>query len=152
MIAGTAAIVFVLALLFITAVELISGKPLSAIFGGPDSGTTFRNIVSPPPPPASTTTTSTVPATSTTTSTHDESSTSTTSDHDRAEGDLDDRRHHLQHHHDHDHHGSGARRNDDDRVGRYQPLNSAGRRSTKLAMPSCESSVWVTISWPIASS
>ena len=33
-IAGTAAIVFVLALLFITAVELISGKPLAAIFGG----------------------------------------------------------------------------------------------------------------------
>ena len=32
-IAGTAAVVFVLALLFITAVELISGKPLSAIFG-----------------------------------------------------------------------------------------------------------------------
>jgi hypothetical protein len=32
-IAGTVAIVFVLALLFITAIELISGKPLSTIFG-----------------------------------------------------------------------------------------------------------------------
>ena len=34
----------------------------------------------------------------------------------------------------------------------YQPLNSAGRRSTKLAMPSLESSVFVTSSCPTASS
>ena len=37
-IAVTAVIVFVLALLFITAVELISGKPLSTIFGGAAPG------------------------------------------------------------------------------------------------------------------
>ncbi len=53
-IAGTAAVVFVLALLFITAVELISGQPLSAIFGGADTGTTLHNLVN--PPAASTTT------------------------------------------------------------------------------------------------
>ena len=41
-IAATVAIVFVLALLFITAIELISGKPLSAIFGGSDTGTTLK--------------------------------------------------------------------------------------------------------------
>jgi hypothetical protein len=32
------------------------------------------------------------------------------------------------------------------RPGGYQPLNSAGRRSTKLAMPSFESAVYVTSS------
>ena len=68
-IAGTAAIVFVLALMFITAVELISGKPLASIFGNAGSGTTLNNT----PPPTSTTTTS-----STTTSTTTTSSTSTT--------------------------------------------------------------------------
>jgi hypothetical protein len=68
--AGTAAIVFVLALLFVTAVELISGNPLSAIFGGTDSGTTLKNLVNPSPAP--------VPTTSTTTSTTTSSTTSTT--------------------------------------------------------------------------
>ena len=34
----------------------------------------------------------------------------------------------------------------------YQPLNSAGRRSTKLATPSVESRVFVSNSWPMASS
>ena len=50
-IAVSAVTVFVLALLFITAVELISGKPLSAIFGGADTGTTLKNLVNPSPAP-----------------------------------------------------------------------------------------------------
>ncbi len=69
-IAGTAAIVFVLALMFITAIELISGKPLASIFGNAGTGTSLNNT----PPPAPTTSTSST--TSTTTST---SSTTTTS-------------------------------------------------------------------------
>ncbi len=82
-IAAAAGIVFVLALLFITAVELISGKPLSDIFGGAGSGTTFGNIINPGPAPTdTTTTTSTTPtsttSTSTTTSSSTSSSTSTT--------------------------------------------------------------------------
>ena len=81
-IAGSVAIVFVLALLFITAIELISGTPLSSIFGGADAGTTLKNLFNPSPAPpatptsttsttstASTTTSSTTGATSTTTST-----------------------------------------------------------------------------------
>ena len=66
---------FVLALLFITAVELISGKPLSAIFGGADTGTTLKNIVNPSPAP---TTTPTSTSTTSTTSTTGASSTTTT--------------------------------------------------------------------------
>ena len=80
-IAGTAAVVFVLALMFITAVELISGKPLASVFGNAGSGTTLNNT----PPPASTTTTSTTtttttttPSTTTTTSSPTSSTTSTT--------------------------------------------------------------------------
>ncbi len=46
-IAVSAVTVFVLALLLITAIELISGKPLSTIFGGADTGTTFKNLVNP---------------------------------------------------------------------------------------------------------
>jgi hypothetical protein len=73
-IAGTVAVVFVLALLFITAVELISGKPLSTIFGGADTGTTLKNLVNPAPaptttPPSTTSTTSTTGASSSTTTT-----------------------------------------------------------------------------------
>jgi hypothetical protein len=68
-IAGTAAIVFVLALLFITAVELISGEPLAAVFGGADSGTTLQNLVNPAPAATRSTTTTTVPSESTTTTT-----------------------------------------------------------------------------------
>ena len=60
-IAGTAAVVFVIALMFITAIELISGKPLAAIFGNTGGGTTVKNIFtpspSPSPSPAPTTTT-----------------------------------------------------------------------------------------------
>jgi hypothetical protein len=68
-IAASAAIVFVLALLFITAVELISGKPLTAIFGGADTGSTLKNLVNPPPAPTTTptSTTSTTGVSSTTT-------------------------------------------------------------------------------------
>ena len=80
-IAGTAAVVFVLALLFITAVELISGQPLSAIFGGADTGTTLHNIVNPPPASTttSTSTTPTTPTTSSSTTTTTTTGTSTTS-------------------------------------------------------------------------
>jgi hypothetical protein len=74
-IAVGAVTVFVLALLFITAIELISGKPLSAIYGGADSGTSLKNLVNPSPAPA-TTPTSTPSTTSTTTTTP--SSTTTT--------------------------------------------------------------------------
>ena len=96
--------VFVLALLFITAVELISGKPLSAIFGGADTGTTLKNLVNPSPAPAttptSTTSTTTTPSSTTThESTHD--------DHERWNG---DQYHRAGRRRDHDH---GARRLDD---------------------------------------
>ena len=164
-IAVSAVTVFVLALLFITAVELISGKPLSSIFGGADTGTTLKNLVNPSRAPATTSTstpttttpttttpttttpTTTAPTTTTTnvggttsttaptggvTTTSPSSSTTTTT---RAGG-------------------------DDDDIGAvvplktlvYQPLNSAGRLSTKLAMPSLESKVLVTSSCPSASS
>ena len=72
-IAGTAAIVFVLALMFITAIELISGKPLASIFGNAGTGTSLHN--SPPPAPTTTTSSTTTSTSSTTTST---SSTTTT--------------------------------------------------------------------------
>jgi hypothetical protein len=74
-IAGAVAIVFVLALLFITAIELISGKPLSSIFGGADTGTTLKNLVNPSPAPATTPTSTT----STTSTTGASTSTTTTS-------------------------------------------------------------------------
>jgi hypothetical protein len=67
-VAVTALIVFLLAILVITAVELIAGKPLADLFGGSShgSGTTFfggsTGRTQPP-----TTTTTTVPAPSTTT-------------------------------------------------------------------------------------
>jgi hypothetical protein len=84
-IAISAVTVFVLALLFITAIELISGKPLSSIFGGADSGTTVKNLVNPSPAPAttptsttSTTTSSTTTSSSTTTTTSGGAATSTT--------------------------------------------------------------------------
>ncbi len=79
-IAGTVAIVFVLALLFITAIELISGKPLSTIFGGADTGTTLGNLgnQSPAPPTTPTSTTSTTGVSSTTTTTTTAATTSTT--------------------------------------------------------------------------
>ena len=82
-IAGTAAVVFVLALLFITAVELIAGKPLSSIFGHSGTGTSVNNIFGPSPAPSPTTTTTSTttstPTSSTTTSTTSPTTTSTTS-------------------------------------------------------------------------
>jgi hypothetical protein len=80
-IAAAAAIVFVLALLLVTAIELISGKPLSDIFGGAGGGTSLGNVVNPPRTPApapAPTTTSTTSTVSTTTTTTTASSTSTT--------------------------------------------------------------------------
>ncbi len=77
-IAGTAAIVFVLALMLITAIELISGKPLASIFGNAGSGTSVGNVVTPPPPATtSTTTTTTSPPSSSSTTTTTTSTTST---------------------------------------------------------------------------
>ena len=161
-IAGTVAIVFVLALLFITAIELISGKPLSAIFGGADTGTTLKNLVNPSPaPPATpTSTTSTTSTTGDVDLHHDDERGNDHDEHHRTQQQRDDNADVLDRVDD-DHHGSGPerrrqrrrRRRPRDGVGpRYQPLNSEGRRSTKLAMPSLESSVLVTSSWPMASS
>jgi hypothetical protein len=76
-IAAAAVIVFVLALMLITAIELISGKPLSAIFGGSDTGTSVSNLITPTTTPKTTPTTS--PSTSSTTSTTSTSSSTTTS-------------------------------------------------------------------------
>ena len=81
-IAATAAIVFVLALMFITAIELISGKPLSAIYGGSDTGTTLSNLDRNPATPTTTTSTTSTTSTTagtTTTSTTAPTATSTTS-------------------------------------------------------------------------
>jgi hypothetical protein len=78
-IAATVAIVFVLALVFITAIELISGKPLSAIFGGADTGTTLSNLGGSPGAPTTTTPTSTPAATSTTSTSSTTTTTSATS-------------------------------------------------------------------------
>jgi hypothetical protein len=77
-IAISAVTVFVLALLFITAVELISGKPLSAIFGGADTGTTLKNLVNPSPAPATTPTPTTSTTSSTSTTTPSSTTTTTT--------------------------------------------------------------------------
>ncbi|HXP32461.1 MAG TPA: hypothetical protein VN820_00525, partial [Acidimicrobiales bacterium] len=68
-IAGTAAIVFVLALMLITAIELISGKPLASIFGNAGSGTSVGNVVTPPPAATTSTTTTTTSPSSTTSTT-----------------------------------------------------------------------------------
>jgi hypothetical protein len=76
-IAAAAVIVFVLALMLITAIELISGKPLSAIFGGSGTGTSVSNLITPTTTPKTTPTTST--STSSTTSTTSPSSSTTTS-------------------------------------------------------------------------
>lgn len=75
-IAGTSAIVFVLALLLITAIELIAGKPLASIFGSSGTGPSISHIFG--PSPSGSTTTTTTPTASTTTSTTSSSSTTTT--------------------------------------------------------------------------
>jgi hypothetical protein len=78
--AATAGIVFLLALLFVTAIELISGNSLSAIFGNHSAGPSVERIFVPssPGPTTTTTTTTTVPV-STTTTTGGTSSTTTAS-------------------------------------------------------------------------
>ena len=80
-IAATIGIVFVLALLFITAVELISGKPLADIFGNAGSGTSVGGFITPPATPTTTTptTTSTTTSASTSVTTSTTSTTNTTS-------------------------------------------------------------------------
>jgi hypothetical protein len=79
-IAGTAAVVFVLALLFVTAVELIADKPLASIFGSTGSGPTLKNLFNGSPGTQTTTTTTTTTApTSTTTSTTGSSTNTSTS-------------------------------------------------------------------------
>jgi hypothetical protein len=86
--ATTAGIVFAVALVFITVVELIADKPLASIFGSTGNGPSLGNIFT-PSSPTTTTTPTTVPTTSpsttaptsttTTTSTTTASSTTTTS-------------------------------------------------------------------------
>jgi hypothetical protein len=76
-IAGTAAIVFVLALLLIIAIELISGKPLGSIFGNSGNGNIFTPSQTTTTSPT-TTTTSTAPSNTTTSTTTSNASTSTT--------------------------------------------------------------------------
>jgi hypothetical protein len=78
-IAGTAAIVFVLAIGFVTAVELIANKPLASIFGSTDNGPTVKNLFNPSPPASTTTTTPTATTSTSTTSTTSPSTTSSTS-------------------------------------------------------------------------
>jgi hypothetical protein len=83
-IAGTAAIVFVLSLMFVTAVELIAGRPLADLFGGhsssnaPSVGQIFNQSPLVPTSTTSTTTTTT-PSTTTSTSTSTTTTSSTTS-------------------------------------------------------------------------
>ena len=54
-IAGTAGVVFLAALLFVTVVELIAGKPLASIFGHAGTGTTLGGVVNGTPPAPATT-------------------------------------------------------------------------------------------------
>jgi hypothetical protein len=76
-IAGAAAVVFVLSLVAVTAIELLAGEPLANWFGAHDkSNTPSVGQIFNPPAPAPTTTTTTVPPTTTTTS---RSTTTTTS-------------------------------------------------------------------------
>jgi hypothetical protein len=82
--AGVVVVVFVVSLLFVTAVELIAGRPLADIFGHGGGGTTVEKIFETPAttlPPPTTTTTSTSPSTATTSSSSTTTSTvgSTTS-------------------------------------------------------------------------
>jgi hypothetical protein len=75
-IAGTVAIVFVVSLVFVTAVELVAGRPLADLFGGHVKGDSPSIVrVFKTSPPGTTPTTSTTSTSTTTTST----STTTTS-------------------------------------------------------------------------
>jgi hypothetical protein len=77
-IAGTVAVVFVLSLMFVTAIELIAGQPLANLFGGHSKGNApsiekiFETPTTTLPPPTTTT------SSSTTTSTTSSSTTTTT--------------------------------------------------------------------------
>jgi hypothetical protein len=73
--------VFVVSLLFVTVVEVVTGRPLADLFGHGGGGTTVERIFENPTttlPPPTTTTTSTTTPTSSTTSTSTSTSTSTT--------------------------------------------------------------------------
>ncbi len=76
--AGTAAVVFVLALMLIVAIELISGKSLGSIFGNAGNGNIFTPSQTTTTSSSTTTTSTTAPA-STTTSTSTASTSTATS-------------------------------------------------------------------------
>jgi hypothetical protein len=76
-IAGTAGVVFLVALLVVTGLELIAGKPLSSIFGHAGSGTSLGGVFNNNSPPPSSTTTTTSTSSSTTTSTSSSTTTTT---------------------------------------------------------------------------
>jgi hypothetical protein len=79
MVAGVVAIVFVFSLLFVTAVELIAGRPLADLFGAhQNGGTTVERIFESPPTTVAPTTTTTSPPTSTTTTSTASTTTTTT--------------------------------------------------------------------------
>jgi hypothetical protein len=77
--AGTAAVVFLVALVFVTVVELIADKPFASIFGSTGNGPSLNNLFNQGPPASPTTTTSTSTPTSTTTSTTSSSTTTSSS-------------------------------------------------------------------------
>jgi hypothetical protein len=76
--ATTAAIVFGVALVFITVVELIADKPLASIFGSTGNGPSLGTIFTPSSPTTTTPTTTPTTSTSTTAPTSTTTSTSTT--------------------------------------------------------------------------
>ncbi|HWD56401.1 MAG TPA: hypothetical protein VG346_14840 [Acidimicrobiales bacterium] len=78
-IAGTAAIVFVLALMFVTAVELIAGQPFASLFGSTATGPSIANIGGSPAKNSTTTTSTSTPASTSTTNTPGSSTTTSTS-------------------------------------------------------------------------
>jgi hypothetical protein len=83
-VAVSAAVVFAVALLTVTGIELLVGRPLSSVVGSSQSGggTTVGNVISPPPtttlPPTRSTTTTSTTVGSSTTSTAAPASTTTT--------------------------------------------------------------------------
>jgi hypothetical protein len=77
-VAGVVVGVFIFALLFVTVVELIAGRPLADLFGHHGGGTTVEKIFENNPAPALPTTTTTSTTSTTTTSTTNSSSTTTT--------------------------------------------------------------------------
>lgn len=72
---------FLLALVFVTVLELVAGKPLAGLLGvhgAPSSGSSVGNIVSPPPATTTTSTTTTTTSTTTTSTTTTTTTTTTT--------------------------------------------------------------------------